>query len=129
MEGKMCMKKNDEKNVKKLRDSIQKDNLIQKIELIQMVGKGQEYALHACIIPELNDKTKQEYFQESIELFDYVIRANPEIAKEAYLAKIYTLYLKGEKEVAKEVSEEMHRMLGRKIEQIDWLFLDPFITP
>lgn len=78
-------------------------------DFLKIIGRAQDYALYSCLLPGLEESTKKKYMTQALEWFDFVIERNPLFSHDAYLGKIYALYLKGEINQAKCVYDEMKK--------------------
>ncbi len=82
-------------------------NLLRMGDFVKIIARAQDYALYSSLMPELDEKTREEYYNQALEWFDFVIDRNPLFSHDAYLGKIYALYLKGDMDQARSVYEEM----------------------
>ena len=82
-------------------------NLLRMGDFVKIIARAQDYALYSSLMPGLDEKTREEYYRQALEWFDFVIERNPLFSHDAYMGKIYALYLKGDMDQAKFVYEEM----------------------
>ena len=82
-------------------------NLLRMGDFVKIIARAQDYALYSSLLPGLPKKTREQYYNQAMEWFDFVIERNPLFSRDAYLGKIYALYLKGDMDHAKIVYEEM----------------------
>ena len=84
-------------------------NLLRMGDFVKIIARAQDYALYSSLMPDLDEKTRNEYYRQALEWFDFVIERNPLFSHDAYMGKIYALYLKGDMDQAKFVYEEMKK--------------------
>lgn len=82
-------------------------NLLRMGDFVKIIARAQDYALYSSSMPGLDEKTRKNYYQQALEWFDYVIERNPLFSRDAYMGKIYALYLKGDIDQAKFFYEKM----------------------
>ena len=84
-------------------------NLLRMGDFVKIIARAQDYALYSSLIPGLDEKTKDEYYRQAMEWFNFVIERNPLFSHDAYMGKIYALYLRGDLDQAKYVYDEMKK--------------------
>ena len=84
-------------------------NLLRMGDFVKIIARAQDYALYSSLMPGLDKKTREGYYKQALEWFDFVIERNPLFSHDAYMGKIYALYLKGDLDQAKFVYEEMKK--------------------
>ena len=82
-------------------------NLLRMGDFVKIIARAQDYALYSSLMPGLDEKTRERYYQQALEWFDFVIERNPLFSHDAYMGKIYALYLKGDMDQVKFVYDEM----------------------
>ena len=65
-------------------------------DFVKIIARAQDYLLYSSIMPGLDEKTRENYYKQAMEWFDFVIDRNPIFSHDAYMGKIYALYLKGD---------------------------------
>jgi tetratricopeptide (TPR) repeat protein len=78
-------------------------------DFVKIIARAQDYALYSSLMLGLDKRTQDDYYQQALEWFDFVIERNPLFSRDAYMGKIYALYLRGDKDQAKFVYEEMKK--------------------
>ncbi len=84
-------------------------DLLRMGDFVKIIARAQDYALYSSLMPGLDEDTRDEHYKQAIEWFDFVIERNPLFSHDAYMGKIYALYLKGDMDQAKYVYEEMKK--------------------
>jgi pentatricopeptide repeat protein len=84
-------------------------NFLRMGDFVKIIARAQDYALYSSLMPGLDKKIQEEYYRQAMEWFDFVIERNPLFSRDAYMGKIYALYLKGDMDQAKDVYEEMKK--------------------
>jgi tetratricopeptide (TPR) repeat protein len=84
-------------------------DLLRMGDFVKIIARAQDYALYSSLMPGLDKKTQDQYYKQALEWFDFVIERNPLFSHDAYMGKIYALYLKGDMDQAKFVYEEMKK--------------------
>ena len=94
-------------------------NLLRMGDFVKIIARAQDHALYSSLMPGLDEKNKERYYRQALEWFDFVIDRNPLFSYDAYMGKIYALYLKGDMDQAKSVYEEMKQ--NNKTDEFDHL--------
>ena len=105
-----------------LRDEKRNAILLEKINLLKIMGRAQDLAIHAFIIPDLDERTRQKFIHESLKLFNIVINSQSEFVSDAYIGKIYALYLNSMTKLAYDVFKEMKDKIGNSNHLAEFLF-------
>jgi tetratricopeptide (TPR) repeat protein len=82
-------------------------NLLQMGDFVKIIARAQDYALYSSLMPGLDEKIRDKYYKQALEWLDFFIERNPLFSHDAYMGKIYTLYLRGDLDRAKFVYKEM----------------------
>ena len=94
-------------------------NLLRMGDFVKIIARAQDYALYSSLLPGLDEKVREQYYNQAMEWFDFVIDRNPLFSHDAYMGKIYALYLKGDMNQAKNVYDEMKK--ANRLDDFDQL--------
>ncbi|MBN2155505.1 MAG: hypothetical protein JW776_05645 [Candidatus Lokiarchaeota archaeon] len=84
-------------------------DLLRMGDFITIIARAQDYALYSSLMSGLDADVREKYYKQALEWFDFVIERNPLFSHDAYLGKIYALYLKGDVNQARYVYDEMKK--------------------
>ena len=84
-------------------------DLLRMGDFLNIIARAQDYVLYSSLMPGLNEETRDEYYEQALDWFDFMIERNPLFSHDAYMGKIYALYIKGDMDQVKFTYEEMKK--------------------